>query len=85
VGIPVILEEFIALICRVISSNFRVKGACWFEMLVLIYLLHCITFHDIIDYSCCHKKMRFCRWYRWFDVFTGWLCRLQSCGMWGCI
>jgi hypothetical protein len=36
VDIPAILEELIASICRLISSNFRVKGACWFEMLVLI-------------------------------------------------
>ena len=85
VDIPVILAELIAFICRVISSNFRVKGACRFEMLVLIYLLHCITFQDIMDYRRCHKKIRFCRWCRWFDVFTDWLRRLQSCGMWGCI
>jgi hypothetical protein len=61
VDIPVILEEHIALIGRDISSNFRVKGACWFEMLVLIYLLHCITFQDIMDYKQCHKKIGFCR------------------------
>jgi len=81
VDIPLILEELIALICRVISSNFRVEWACWFEMFILIYLLHCITFQDIMDYRRCHKKIRFCRWCRWFDFFTGWLCRLQSFGM----
>jgi len=61
VDIPVILEELIALICGVISSNFRVKRACLFEMLILKYLLHCITFQDIMDYRRCHKKIRFCR------------------------
>lgn len=61
VDIPVILEELIALICGVISFNFRVKRACLFEMLILKYLLHCITFQDIMDYRRCHKKIRFCR------------------------
>jgi len=61
VDIPVTLVEHISLIGRVISSNFRVKGACCFEMLVFIYLLHCITFQDIMDYMRCHKKIRFCR------------------------
>lgn len=48
VDIPVILEELIASICRLISSNFRVKGECWFEMLYLSNSLHCITFQDSI-------------------------------------
>jgi hypothetical protein len=37
VDIPVILEELVALICKFISSNLGVKGACCFEMLVLFY------------------------------------------------
>jgi hypothetical protein len=37
VDIPVIVEELVALICRFICSNLRVKETCCFEMLVPFY------------------------------------------------